>query len=72
MSNFSQLETKFIHAGRKSRYTQGSVNPVVQRASSLVFDSVAQKRMPLAIAIKANYFTADVVRLLICPTRCNV
>lgn len=44
MSNLSQLETKLVHAGRKSRYTQGSVNPVVQRASSLVFESVSQKK----------------------------
>ncbi len=38
------LATKFVHAGRKSRYTQGSVNSVIQRASSLVFDTVADKK----------------------------
>ncbi|VTU07981.1 cystathionine beta-lyase [Actinobacillus indolicus] len=36
--------TQFVHAGRKSRYTQGSVNSVIQRASSLVFDTVADKK----------------------------
>lgn len=38
------LTTKYIHAGRKSRYTQASVNPVIQRASSLIFDSVEDKQ----------------------------
>ena len=41
---FSNLETKLVHAGRKPRYTQGSVNTVVQRASSLVFPTVADKK----------------------------
>ncbi len=43
MSN-NNLATKLVHAGRKSRYTQGSVNSVIQRASSLVFDTVADKK----------------------------
>lgn len=38
------LTTAFVHAGRKSRYTQGAVNSVIQRASSLVFESVAAKK----------------------------
>lgn len=38
------LATQLVHAGRKPRYTQGSVNSVIQRASSLVFDSVADKK----------------------------
>ena len=38
------LATALVHAGRKKRYTQGSVNPVVQRASSLVFDCLADKK----------------------------
>ncbi|WP_308381305.1 cystathionine beta-lyase [Serratia marcescens] len=38
------IETTLIGAGRGKRYTQGSVNPVTQRASSLVFDSVAAKK----------------------------
>ncbi|MFZ7136706.1 cystathionine beta-lyase [Avibacterium avium] len=36
--------TTFVHAGRKKRMTQGSVNPVIQRASSLVFDCLADKK----------------------------
>ncbi|KAA8999293.1 cystathionine beta-lyase [Affinibrenneria salicis] len=36
--------TAYVSAGRKKRYTQGSVNPVIQRASSLVFDSVEEKK----------------------------
>lgn len=38
------LSTTLVHAGRKERYTQGAVNSVIQRASSLVFDSVADKK----------------------------
>lgn len=38
------LATQLVHAGRKPRYTQGSVNAVIQRASSLVFNSVADKK----------------------------
>ncbi|SFN06042.1 cystathionine beta-lyase [Izhakiella capsodis] len=38
-----KIETVLISAGRDRRYTQGAVNSVIQRASSLVFDSVADK-----------------------------
>jgi cysteine-S-conjugate beta-lyase len=38
------LQTKLVHAGRKTRYTQGAVNSVIQRASSLVFDSIEAKK----------------------------
>ncbi|MGQ8820544.1 cystathionine beta-lyase [Bibersteinia trehalosi] len=38
------LSTALVHAGRKARYTQGAVNSVIQRASSLVFESVAHKK----------------------------
>ncbi|MCX8577967.1 cystathionine beta-lyase [Gilliamella sp. B2717] len=38
------LQTKLVNAGRKKRYTQGAVNSVIQRASSLVFDTVAAKK----------------------------
>ncbi|OOH87583.1 cystathionine beta-lyase [Pasteurellaceae bacterium 15-036681] len=44
MQTHNNLDTKLIHAGRKSRYTQGSVNSVIQRASSLVFETVADKK----------------------------
>lgn len=56
MSNLSQLETKLVHTGRKSRYTQGSVNPVVQRASSLVFESVSQKKHATRNRYKGELF----------------
>jgi cysteine-S-conjugate beta-lyase len=38
------LQTKLVHAGRKTRYTQGAVNSVIQRASSLVFNSIEAKK----------------------------
>lgn len=38
------MTTTVVQAGRKSRFTQGAVNPVTQRASSLVFESVAAKK----------------------------
>lgn len=44
MSNYQNLSTKLVHTGRKKRYTQGAVNPVIQRASSLVFESLADKK----------------------------
>ncbi|MEJ6476903.1 cystathionine beta-lyase [Pseudoalteromonas piscicida] len=34
--------TKIVSAGRKAEYTKGVVNPVVQRASTVVFESVAE------------------------------
>ena len=37
------LDTALVHAGRSKKYTQGSVNSVIQRASSLVFDTVEAK-----------------------------
>ncbi|MFA3781144.1 cystathionine beta-lyase [Yersinia sp. 1652 StPb PI] len=39
-----KLETALVSAGRSKRFTQGSVNTVIQRASSLVFDSVKAKK----------------------------
>lgn len=44
MHKHNKLATQLVHAGRKPRYTQGSVNAVIQRASSLIFDSVAEKK----------------------------
>lgn len=40
-----KLNTTLVSAGRKSEYCKGSVNSVIQRASSIVFDSVAQKKV---------------------------
>lgn len=45
-------DTVLVSAGRQKRYTQGSVNAVIQRASSLVFESVAAKKH--ATAHRAN------------------
>lgn len=45
-------ETKIVAAGRKKEFTQGVVNPVVQRASTVVFDSVAE--MQHAVKNRAN------------------
>ncbi len=53
------IETTLIGAGRSKRYTQGSVNPVTQRASSLVFDSVAAKKRLPPNVLMASCFTAD-------------
>ncbi|MFG1173354.1 cystathionine beta-lyase [Erwiniaceae bacterium CAU 1747] len=47
-----KIETALVAAGRSKRYTQGSVNSVIQRASSLLFDSVADKKR--ATAGRAN------------------
>ncbi len=43
-----KIETALISAGRAKRFTQGSVNSVIQRASSLVFDTVAEKKRATA------------------------
>jgi cystathionine beta-lyase len=43
-----QNRTQLIHAGRQKGYTLGGVNPVVQRASSIIFDSLAEKKHAVA------------------------
>lgn len=43
-----KLETMLVSAGRKPSFTHGSVNPVIQRASSLVFNSVQNKKKATA------------------------
>lgn len=52
MKKKMHLETQLVTAGREKRYTQGAVNAVIQRASSLVFDSVKDKKF--ATANRAN------------------
>ncbi|ADV33478.1 cystathionine beta-lyase [Candidatus Blochmanniella vafra str. BVAF] len=37
-------ETKLITSGRNKKFTQGTVNPIIQRASSIIFNSVEQKK----------------------------
>lgn len=39
-----KLNTTLVSAGRKTAYCKGSVNSVIQRASSIVFESVEQKK----------------------------
>ena len=39
-----QLDTRLVSAGRSKKYTLGSVNSVIQRASSLVFETVEAKK----------------------------
>ena len=42
-----KLDTQLVNAGRSKKYTLGAVNSVIQRASSLVFDSVEAKKLSL-------------------------
>ncbi|WED28790.1 cystathionine beta-lyase [Vibrio sp. DW001] len=51
MSN-QKLSTKLVTAGRSNKFGKGSVNPVIQRASSLVFESVEAKKF--ATSNRAN------------------
>ncbi|CEO39338.1 cystathionine beta-lyase [Photobacterium kishitanii] len=48
----NKINTQLITAGRSKKFGQGAVNSVIQRASSLVFDSVADKKR--ATANRAN------------------
>ncbi len=38
-----KYQTKLVNAGRSKKWTNGVVNPPVQRASTVVFDTVAEK-----------------------------
>ncbi|WP_413729399.1 cystathionine beta-lyase [Sodalis sp. RH22] len=51
-----KIETALITAGRDKKYTQGSVNAVIQRASSLVFDSVQAKKKATAGRAQGELF----------------
>ena len=51
-----KIDTTLVSAGRSKRYTQGAVNSVIQRASSLVFDSVADKQRATAGRAKGELF----------------
>ena len=50
------LDTTLVQAGRSKKYTQGSVNSVIQRASSLVFDTVEEKRNATRNRAKGGLF----------------
>lgn len=53
-------KTRLVTAGRNKKWTLGVVNPPVQRASTVVFDTVAQKTKRRSIAPTKPCFT-DVV-----------
>lgn len=50
------LDTALVNAGRSKKYTQGSVNSVIQRASSLVFDTVEAKKQATRNRAKGELF----------------
>ena len=50
------LDTALVHAGRSKKYTLGSVNSVIQRASSLVFDTVEDKKHATRNRAKGELF----------------
>lgn len=52
--------TKFITAGRDKKWTNGVVNPPVQRASTVVFNSVAEKKHATINRANKRCFMGDV------------
>ncbi|PVZ68405.1 cystathionine beta-lyase [Pelagibaculum spongiae] len=42
--SLDKIATQLVNAGRSKKTGHGAVNPVIQRASSIVFDSVAEKK----------------------------
>ncbi len=56
----NKIDTTLVSAGRSKRYTQGSVNSVIQRASSLVFDTVADKNGRRQVVHRASFFMVAV------------
>ncbi|WP_279051116.1 cystathionine beta-lyase [Cedecea davisae] len=50
------IETALVNAGRSKKFTQGSVNSIIQRASSLVFESVEAKKQATANRAKGELF----------------
>ena len=51
-----KLATSLVNAGRSKKFGLGSVNTVIQRASSLVFDSVKDKKMVTANRANGELF----------------
>ena len=51
-----KINTTLVNAGRSKKYCQGSVNSVIQRASSLVFDSVKAKKFSTVNRTKRELF----------------
>lgn len=56
MSNTTSFTTSTIHAGRNKRVCKNAVNPVIQRASSLVFDTLADKKQATINRAKGGLF----------------
>lgn len=50
------LDTALVNAGRSKKYTLGSVNSVIQRASSLVFETVEAKKQATRNRAKGELF----------------
>ncbi|BAP58560.1 cystathionine beta-lyase [Candidatus Tachikawaea gelatinosa] len=44
----NKMNTTLVTAGRKKRYTQGGVNTIIQRASSLIFETIEHKKYATA------------------------
>lgn len=42
-----KIQTKLINSGRDHKYTHKAVNPIIQRASSIVFNSLAEKNQTI-------------------------
>ncbi|URJ25155.1 cystathionine beta-lyase [Candidatus Blochmannia ocreatus (nom. nud.)] len=40
----STIKTKLIISGRSKKYTHGAINPIIQRTSSVIFDSVEEQK----------------------------
>ncbi|MCE7576339.1 cystathionine beta-lyase [Aliivibrio fischeri] len=51
-----KLETKYVTAGRSKKWTKGVVNPPVQRASTVVFNTVAEKNHAMVNRAKQTLF----------------
>ena len=51
-----KLETKYVTAGRSKKWTKGVVNPPVQRASTVVFNTVAEKTHAMINRAKQTLF----------------
>ncbi len=56
MTAKKHIETALVNAGRDKKFTHGSVNSVIQRASSLVFETVEAKKQATANRAKGELF----------------
>ncbi|UAJ66176.1 cystathionine beta-lyase [Candidatus Schneideria nysicola] len=49
-----KIETRLIQAGREKHFTRGAVNPVIQRASSIIFDSYSDQKRAIKECTKQS------------------